>query len=254
MAMLESQDDTSNVVLGMLLAAVETLPVVGGVELTTECRLHEEVERLRAVVRLEQLNDENRVGHHQNVLLVHHALLHAGLDDKALAQRLHGVGVAGNLVFPEVHHTEAAASEEANSLEIPPQDLLAGLVLSRIGSRLFRGSIHYARAPPAIAVGLDDVLQRSQKHGEGLAVQGQRLCGLGGHHHGRRSRFVGQESPLSKELGRARGCAGSELRLLDTTLLHDDFARIEDVERVAFLALLQDHLILGEVHLNQCLG
>ena len=55
---LEGEHDAGGVVERVGLAAVEALAVVGGVQLTAECGLQQEVHGLRAVVRLPQLNDE----------------------------------------------------------------------------------------------------------------------------------------------------------------------------------------------------
>ena len=48
---VESNDDPSNIELGMDLFAKQALPVVGGVEFTTKCQFQEEVQVLWALCR-----------------------------------------------------------------------------------------------------------------------------------------------------------------------------------------------------------
>ena len=83
-------------------AAVQPLFAVGPLEHAAQNQLQEEVKELRAVVRPQELDDEIGVCQQQDLLLVHHVHLHAGLHDEAVAQALQGVCLACLKVVPEL--------------------------------------------------------------------------------------------------------------------------------------------------------
>mmetsp|Transcript_12892 Transcript_12892/g.32512 ORF Transcript_12892/g.32512 Transcript_12892/m.32512 type:complete len:226 (-) Transcript_12892:1436-2113(-) len=126
---IESEDCSCDVIFGMLLAPMESLAVVGGIELSPERRFEEEVKCLGAVVGLMQLDDEDRVCHHQDVFLIHDTLLHARLDNVALAETLHRVCLASLLVLPQIDGAEASATEEPDPGKVLPQNLDLGPIL-----------------------------------------------------------------------------------------------------------------------------
>mmetsp|Transcript_114834 Transcript_114834/g.364971 ORF Transcript_114834/g.364971 Transcript_114834/m.364971 type:complete len:305 (-) Transcript_114834:1490-2404(-) len=134
---LEGIDRACDVILGVPLAAMEALSVVGGIELATQGGLEEEVEGLRTVESLPEFDHKVRVRHQQDVLLIHHALLHARLDNVALADALHGISVISGLVLVQLHGAEAAAAQEADALQVLAHGLLPGLVA---------GAVWHARA------------------------------------------------------------------------------------------------------------
>mmetsp|Transcript_13475 Transcript_13475/g.36719 ORF Transcript_13475/g.36719 Transcript_13475/m.36719 type:complete len:288 (-) Transcript_13475:1061-1924(-) len=248
---LESKDGSSNVVLSVFLTAMEGLAVVGGIELSTKCRLEQKVKRLRAIVGLVQLDDKFRVCHHQYVLLVHDTVLHACLDDVALAQTLHGVGISSLLVLPQLHGTEAATAQKTDPSQVLPQDLALALVLAGSpGPALAFAS----RAVLLVPRALHDVLQGTQQHIEGVTVEHEGLCGIRGHLHCGPAHFVVLERAFAEVLceapRRARRQDGDARSILDDV----HCAIVEDVKGGARLALLNDHFALGEMHLDQCLG
>mmetsp|Transcript_61498 Transcript_61498/g.173696 ORF Transcript_61498/g.173696 Transcript_61498/m.173696 type:complete len:395 (+) Transcript_61498:751-1935(+) len=233
----------------MLLAAMEALAVVGGIELAAKGGLQQEVECLAAVVGLPELDDEFRIGHHQDVFLVHHTLLHAGLDDVALAETLHGVGVTGNLVLVQLNRAEATATQKTNALQVLPQDLVAEpLAVIPWHSRLALGHAGAVRVLPRP---LNDVLQRTEQQGERVAIQDQGLRGRRSDLHGGRPALLVQERVFAEVLRGAAFRGRRELRDLLAVLEDVDLAIVEDVEGVAGLALLDDKLVLGKVHLHK---
>ena len=83
-------------------------PEVGRVEVAPHAGLHEQHQRLRRAVGLEQLHDEVRVALQMDFLLALDSLLHSHLDNEALAHGLQrvafGVGVIAVLcVLHELH-------------------------------------------------------------------------------------------------------------------------------------------------------
>mmetsp|Transcript_47317 Transcript_47317/g.101326 ORF Transcript_47317/g.101326 Transcript_47317/m.101326 type:complete len:376 (-) Transcript_47317:1517-2644(-) len=161
---LKRVDGACNVVLCMLFAAVEALSVVSCVQFSTKRRLHEEVEGLGAIVSFPELNDKVRICHHQDVLLVHHAVLHAGLDNIALTQALHGVGVVSSLVLIQLDSSEATASQQTDALQVLPENLLA--LSTSHGSWQGLVALGHARSVHILARSLNDVLQRTQQQVE----------------------------------------------------------------------------------------
>mmetsp|Transcript_12582 Transcript_12582/g.36077 ORF Transcript_12582/g.36077 Transcript_12582/m.36077 type:complete len:466 (+) Transcript_12582:864-2261(+) len=247
-AMLEGKDGAGDVVPCVLLAPVEALAVVGRVQLAAESRLEQEVQRLGPVVGGVKLDDEGRIRHHEDVLLVHHALLHARLDDEALAQALQGIGVTSGLVLPKLDRAKTTATQQTDAGQVLPLDLAGWRV------------VHLALDPLASAHGglllVSDleVLQRADQLVEGVAVQGQglgrrRLDGDRG-----RPRLAAQQGALAEELRCARGLARGEPRQLLVVLDDTNLALIQDVEGASWLALLEDDLVLREVHLDERLG
>mmetsp|Transcript_53815 Transcript_53815/g.158395 ORF Transcript_53815/g.158395 Transcript_53815/m.158395 type:complete len:578 (+) Transcript_53815:740-2473(+) len=240
---------------------MEALPVVGRVELPAQRGLQEEVERLRAAVGLVQLDDELGVRHHEDALLVHGGLLHAHLHDEALAQGLERVGLVGLPVLPELHGAEAAAAEEPHLLQVLLQDLLppsGAKAGAPVGQRA--AVAPGGRRPPrehAAAGGLarpalvDDLLQWPEEEVEEVAVHHQDLGHLRGHPHGGAARLAPQQGALAEELREPLRLARLESRLGLPVLQDLDLALVHDVEGVAHAPLLQDHLVLGVVHLHE---
>mmetsp|Transcript_54843 Transcript_54843/g.123469 ORF Transcript_54843/g.123469 Transcript_54843/m.123469 type:complete len:253 (+) Transcript_54843:477-1235(+) len=172
---VEGKDHSSDVELCMLLAAVEALLVVRGIELAPQSGFQEEVQRLGSIVCFVKLDNEGRVCHQKDVLLIHDALLHSGFHDVALAQPLHGIGLARYLVLVELDGAKTAAAEEADLGQLLPFDPFPGLVLL-VRLRL-HGSCALDQARPAslafrILRPLDDLLQGSEEEVEGVAVEG----------------------------------------------------------------------------------
>mmetsp|Transcript_6142 Transcript_6142/g.14256 ORF Transcript_6142/g.14256 Transcript_6142/m.14256 type:complete len:381 (-) Transcript_6142:1299-2441(-) len=175
MQMLEGVDHTSNVVPGMLFTAVEATASVGSVEFPSQSGLQEEVQVLGAVVRRVELDEEIGVGHHQNVLLIHHSILHPGLRDEALAKSLQGIGVTSLLVLPKLDSAEAAAAKQANLLQVLFGDLLS------LPNSILCCTSFVSMTSSSLLSRVQDVLQRTQQHVEGITVQSQHLCCARGH-------------------------------------------------------------------------
>mmetsp|Transcript_29925 Transcript_29925/g.75372 ORF Transcript_29925/g.75372 Transcript_29925/m.75372 type:complete len:496 (-) Transcript_29925:640-2127(-) len=254
MAMLEGKDCAGNVVLGVLLAAMKALSVIGGVQFSAQCWLQEEIEGLRAIVRLVKLDDEEGVGHQQYVFLVHHAFLHARLDHIALAEALQRIGVASHLVLPELNSTESSATQKAYSFQILFHNPLPLLVRRRGWCHPVHPALDLAGSSAAafcLFVLLDNVSKRSEKHLECIAVQRQSLRRLRHHNDGRCARRFVQQRSLAEEGGGAHRLTGLQAGLLFVILEDGHLTLIEDIEGVTQLALLQNDLLVGKVHLNE---
>mmetsp|Transcript_34183 Transcript_34183/g.72767 ORF Transcript_34183/g.72767 Transcript_34183/m.72767 type:complete len:230 (+) Transcript_34183:661-1350(+) len=142
-AVVESEDHAGNIELGMSLQPIEALAAISGMKLAPHCRLHKQVERFGAVVRLKKLDDENRVQLEHDVSLPHHALLHAHLHDEALAQGLHCVALAADLVLEELHVAKSTTTEKTDFLQVLLVDplssgILEAGVLTRDAESLYR--------------------------------------------------------------------------------------------------------------------
>mmetsp|Transcript_105004 Transcript_105004/g.327495 ORF Transcript_105004/g.327495 Transcript_105004/m.327495 type:complete len:332 (+) Transcript_105004:735-1730(+) len=272
--MLEGEHHAPHVVLGVLLAAVEALPVVGRVELTPERQLQQEVEVLVAVERLIQRNDEAGVRHLEDELFRHDAVLHAHLHDVALAEALHRVGQPRVLVLEQLHRAEAAAAQQADLPEVFPQDPAAALAPPLVAARrahlqplgyggVCREVVRLLPVPAATGPGwqataagrlwptlLEDVLQRPQQQVEGRAVQGQGHGGPRDHLDRGGARLVLEEGALAKVLGGLLLGAGVQACLLLAVDEDRNLPLVHDVEGVPVLALPHDHLVLLVVHLD----
>mmetsp|Transcript_3577 Transcript_3577/g.10462 ORF Transcript_3577/g.10462 Transcript_3577/m.10462 type:complete len:645 (+) Transcript_3577:453-2387(+) len=251
MQVLEGINRAGDVVLAVPLAAVQALSVVRGIQLATQGGLKQEVQRLGAVVRLPQLDDEIGIGHHQDVLLVHHAVLHARLDDVPLAKTLHGVGFLCDLVLKELHSAEAAATQQANPDEVLAQDLVPGLVRDSRSTWAHRPLARHRGAGAALPLPLDDVLQRPQQQVEGVAVEHKGLRCVGRYLYRSAPRLVVEERAFAEVLGGRAAHAGGQVAHHGAVLLDGNLAVVEDVKGVAGLALLNDKLVAGEVHFHK---
>mmetsp|Transcript_20222 Transcript_20222/g.60416 ORF Transcript_20222/g.60416 Transcript_20222/m.60416 type:complete len:489 (-) Transcript_20222:378-1844(-) len=119
---LEGKDATGDVEEGMPLLPEEALSPVRGKELAAHRGLEKEEEHVPLVVRPVHLDDEGRVGHAQDSLLEGDPLLHALLQDSALAVALQRVGLAAVLVHAELHGTVASRAEQADALHVRQLD------------------------------------------------------------------------------------------------------------------------------------
>mmetsp|Transcript_60282 Transcript_60282/g.168363 ORF Transcript_60282/g.168363 Transcript_60282/m.168363 type:complete len:362 (+) Transcript_60282:566-1651(+) len=251
----EALNDTRDIKLRMPLAAMETLAVVCGVQFAAERGLQEEVEGLSAVESLKESNDERGIRHHEDVLLVHDAFLHARLHNKALAQSLHSVRFLCGPVLVEFHRPETAASEQPHLRQILTKDsLLWPVVGVRLG--LVTGADH---APTSLPLGaeflcaLDDVLQRPEQHVEGIAVQRQSLGSFRNDGHSGRARLVIQKRALPESLRLVPALARCQSHLLLPALAAYNLPLVENVEGATLLTFLQDNLVFQKVHFSKCL-
>mmetsp|Transcript_115940 Transcript_115940/g.334805 ORF Transcript_115940/g.334805 Transcript_115940/m.334805 type:complete len:235 (+) Transcript_115940:789-1493(+) len=183
MQVLDRADRPSDVKLRMLRRAEEVLAVVRREELSAQCGLHEEVEALAPIVRLEEPDDEGRVHHGQDALLVSHTLLHAALEDVALTDGLERIGLLRARMLNQVHGAEASATQEAQRLQLGLAD---------------HAELPHARAL-AEAAALQEVLEGTEQHVAAVDVQPQHLR----RRHGgdrRRARVAGDHGAIAEDM------------------------------------------------------
>mmetsp|Transcript_76771 Transcript_76771/g.203866 ORF Transcript_76771/g.203866 Transcript_76771/m.203866 type:complete len:676 (-) Transcript_76771:172-2199(-) len=245
--MLERKGRARHVELRQGLLTPQVLLVVRCVQLTAQRQLQKKVERLVSVVRLVESHDEGRIAHHLDVLLAHDTGLHAGLDDIPLAECLQGVRLSRFDVLGHLHRAEATASKKR-----VPFELLARDLAETLHALLPPHWPHLQHGVVAVLAALLELLQGADQHVEGHLVHGEGRGGLRRDVDRGCARLVCQERSLTEELRLlSRG-----LEIVDLlAVLHDAHGAVyQDVEEVAFLALLEDVLILGEGHLVQRLG
>mmetsp|Transcript_125803 Transcript_125803/g.361732 ORF Transcript_125803/g.361732 Transcript_125803/m.361732 type:complete len:294 (+) Transcript_125803:773-1654(+) len=227
----------------MLFFSMEAHSAVRGIQFTAERELQEEARILLVAVRLVQLDDEGGVAHQLHGFLAEDTLLHPRLDDVALAQDLHRIGFTRLPMLHELHRAEAPATQQTDDFQILQLDLAEAPVrwqggLGRLGPR---------RSGSAGAVVALQFPQGPEEHVERLAVEHQRLGGLGGHEdrrcavHGLQQRTLAEEGSL---LGRRLQPAN-----LRAVLDYGHFALHEDVEGVPLVPLREDGFALAEEHL-----
>mmetsp|Transcript_9157 Transcript_9157/g.20273 ORF Transcript_9157/g.20273 Transcript_9157/m.20273 type:complete len:264 (+) Transcript_9157:723-1514(+) len=192
---VKGEDDARDVELRVAFLAVKVLLVVGGVQLSAQSKLEEEVEALVTVESFEELDDEGRVAEHLHLLLADDTLLHSGLHDVAFAECLQGVSVPGLHVLDELHGTEATTAEQAEPLQVA---LLNKAVALSVDGLVFCLG---ARGPARLL----DVGQRSEQHLEGLPVQSQSSCDVRDDFDSRRSGLGPEKSLLAEDAGAGGG-------------------------------------------------
>mmetsp|Transcript_40861 Transcript_40861/g.94831 ORF Transcript_40861/g.94831 Transcript_40861/m.94831 type:complete len:279 (-) Transcript_40861:942-1778(-) len=233
----------------MLLTPMKALPIVGCVQLAAQSCFQQEVQSLTSIETFKELDNEEGIGHEQNILLVHDAFLHAHLHNKAFGDAFHGIGLFGVPVLPKLNGGEAAAAEQADADQILALDaiLLPPLLGPRPAFSECRASL------VALFLRFNDVLEGAEKQVESDPVQHQSLRLVRNHRDGSRPRLVAHERTLAKKVGQLRSRGSFELCLLFTVLRDLHLALVEDVEGASRFALLQNDLAFGKVHLYQSL-
>mmetsp|Transcript_166138 Transcript_166138/g.403665 ORF Transcript_166138/g.403665 Transcript_166138/m.403665 type:complete len:415 (+) Transcript_166138:630-1874(+) len=239
---VECKSGPSHVESSAVLSSPHVFLVVSRVQLAAECQLQEQVQGLVAIVCLVQPDNETGVAHQLDILLAHDTGLHARLDNVSLAQGLQRIHLARLHVLHHLHRAEAPAAQQAQPLQLLPLDVAEALLAAgRAGPDL----LHVARA---VLASLLELLQGPQEHVEGRFVHDQGGGAIGRDVDGRRAGLALQQGQLAEAL---RCLELGHLR----SVLHDiDGAFNQDVEVLSLLTLLEDLLILAEVHLNERLG
>mmetsp|Transcript_21791 Transcript_21791/g.59534 ORF Transcript_21791/g.59534 Transcript_21791/m.59534 type:complete len:236 (-) Transcript_21791:1307-2014(-) len=155
---LKREGRASDVETRAVQVAPEALLVVRCVQLSAEGKLEQEVERLVAVVRLIEIDDERGVAHKLNVLLAHDTALHARLDNVALAEGLQCIRLLRRGVLNHLHDAKATATQEAEPLELLADNLPEAIHLLLL--------LHLLHARCSCLPSLLQFLERAQQHVE----------------------------------------------------------------------------------------
>mmetsp|Transcript_56420 Transcript_56420/g.167957 ORF Transcript_56420/g.167957 Transcript_56420/m.167957 type:complete len:256 (+) Transcript_56420:710-1477(+) len=232
--------------------------MVQHVQLSAEGGLHVEVDPLGGVASAVELDDEWGGHGCEDVLLVDHVVLHLHPRDVALAHHLDGVGLLRPLVLSELHLAECAHTQCADQFEVLEQHRLREVgPQGRLDLRR-HGLVHAHLSHPLRARGyapvgrcglLHDLPDGAQEHVEAPLVKHERLRHRRDHLDGRRARLVVDQGALP-EVVRHLFLLRRLVGVHPLAVFEDrDLTVIQDVEGVAFRALLEHYVVLLEAHL-----